>query len=174
MNKLELLQKIKELASHGVGGEKQNAQAMLDKLMSKYNITDEDLCEEIIKEFDFKTNNKLEKALLGQIAYSVYGNINDKKGYYSYTYIKNKTCIKCTDAEFLEISAKFDFYKKEYKKQQKLFYRAFIHANSIFPDEKLCKHEKESYFLTDEDMKILNLAKGIEKAEFRKRLQFEA
>lgn len=40
-NKTEVLQKLKALAERGVGGEKANAQALLDKLMAKYDIKEE-------------------------------------------------------------------------------------------------------------------------------------
>lgn len=173
MDKLELLQKIKKLAENGRAGEKENAQSILNNLMKKYNITDEDLNEDIIKDFEFKIHGKIERRLLGQIAFSVYGNVNDKKGSYCYTYIKNKMLIKCTDAEFIEIKAKFEFYKAEYKKQLSIFYDAFIQANSIFPNEKLCKPKDEKYFLSEEDKKILKMANGIEKSNFRKCLEYE-
>ena len=171
MDRLELLKKIQALAKNGVGGEKFNAQQKLSELMEKYHIRDEDLETEVIKSFDFRVGNKMEKELLGQIAYSVYGDKNEKKGYYSYIHIKNKMCVECTDAEFLEIEAKFSFYKHELKKQIDRFYQAFIQANEIFPNPELCKSKEEKFFLSEEDMKILRMAKGIEKSEFLKQIE---
>ena len=61
MNERErLLQKIKRvqaLALHGVGGEKESAAAMLDKLMKQYGISESDIAEEHreIAWFRFKT-----------------------------------------------------------------------------------------------------------------------
>ncbi len=171
MERLELLKKIQALAKNGVGGEKFNARQKLSELMEKYHIRDEDLETEVIKSFDFKVGNKMEKELLGQIAYSVYGNKNEKKGYYSYIHIKNKMCIDCTDIEFLEIKAKFDFYKRELRKQLDRFYHTFIQANEIFPNPELCKSKDERFFLSEEDMKVLRMAKGIEKSEFLKQIE---
>ncbi len=54
MNKEELIKKIKALADRGVGGEKENAQKLLKELMQKYNINEEEISEDIIKEFDIK------------------------------------------------------------------------------------------------------------------------
>ena len=50
----ELLIKIKALAEHGVGGEKINAQKMLEKLMKKLDITTEDLENNDLQVFHFK------------------------------------------------------------------------------------------------------------------------
>ena len=53
-NKEELVKKIKALAESGVGGEKKNAQKLLQELMTKYNISEESLNGEIINEFELK------------------------------------------------------------------------------------------------------------------------
>lgn len=50
----ELLKKIKALAERGYGGEKENAEKLLKKLMKEYNIKEEDLDEDVIKDFPFK------------------------------------------------------------------------------------------------------------------------
>ena len=55
MDKLELLQKIKALAEKGQGGEKINAQKILAQLMEKYNISETELSDEVLKEFDIQT-----------------------------------------------------------------------------------------------------------------------
>ena len=39
--KIEILNKLKALADHGIGGEKENAQVFLERLMKKYNVTEE-------------------------------------------------------------------------------------------------------------------------------------
>lgn len=169
MDKLELIKKIQALALNGVGGEALNAQKKLESLMKKYNISKEELNEEVVNEFEIKTKNAFEQDLLNQICFSVYGNIDNSKGLYYYTTSKKIMLVKCTKAEFLEIEAKFDFYKKEYKKQLRLFYKAFIQSNHLFPPTELCK-KAEKTSLTDEDLKVLNLAKGIEEAEYLKRL----
>lgn len=44
--RLELLKKLKALADNGVGGERENAQAMLDKLLAKYDISAETLSDD--------------------------------------------------------------------------------------------------------------------------------
>ena len=43
MSKLDLLLKLKALAERGTGGEKENAEKSLQRLMKKYGFTDADL-----------------------------------------------------------------------------------------------------------------------------------
>ena len=40
---LKRLERVKALAERGVGGEKENAEALLKRLMEKYEISDEDI-----------------------------------------------------------------------------------------------------------------------------------
>lgn len=175
MDKLELLQKIKALAEKGSGGEKINAQKMLAQLMKKYNIREEELADEVLKDFDIQTYNRWEQRLLYQVAYSVYGNIDESKVILRYTYHKGKFCIRCTSSEFLEIEAKFNFYRHHFKKQQEIFYDAFLCANDIYPPEHLVNREKFKHRdLTDDDMAALRMSAGIDKAEYRQQIEYKS
>ena len=40
---LRRLERVKALAERGVGGEKENAEALLNRLMAKYGISEEDI-----------------------------------------------------------------------------------------------------------------------------------
>ena len=40
---LQRLERVKALAERGVGGEKENAEALLNRLMAKYGISEEDI-----------------------------------------------------------------------------------------------------------------------------------
>lgn len=174
-NKEELLKKIKALAEGGVGGEKENAQKLLQELMEKYNIQEEDIEEDVIKEFDITVPRFYNAGYLAnQVLYSVVGkDIEDgKKGFYSYRWNgRKKHFIKCTSAEFLEFEAKFKFYMHHFKIEIERFYSAFIQANKIFPPPDKCREEKQRFFLTDEELKMLDLAEKLEKHEYR--LQIE-
>lgn len=108
MNERErLLQKIKRvqaLALHGVGGEKESAAAMLDKLMKQHGISESDIAEERREIAWFRFKTPLEEKLLVQVMYSVVGdrgvyerkNRNTKKKY-------KMEGVECTPAERLEI-----------------------------------------------------------------------
>lgn len=171
MDKKELLKKIKALADSGVGGEKENAQRTLEQLMKKYNISEEELCEETIKEFEIKIP-KVFKAheLAIQTFYSVVGCRNENKFFSGYKE-GNKRFVFCTSAEFIEFEAKYKFYLHYLKKESERFYGAFVQANMIFPPKNLQRESEKQETITDEDMKILKMATGLEKHDYN--LQIE-
>ena len=77
MNKEDLIKKIKALADRGIGGEKENAQKLLKELMQKYNINEEEISEDVIKEFDIKMPKVYKAAdLANQVLYSIVGKEN--------------------------------------------------------------------------------------------------
>lgn len=55
MDLMEKLQKLSELSKRGIGGEKENAELLLKKLMKKYHITEEDLQLKIKNWYKFHT-----------------------------------------------------------------------------------------------------------------------
>lgn len=173
MNKEELIRKIKALAENGIGGEKENAQKMLNELMIKYNIKEEEISEDVIKEFNIKVPRFYNaKTLLVQVLYSVIGkDIKETtKGFYNYRMRgKRYSYVKCTSAEFLEFEAKFKFYATHFNQDVKRFYSAFLQCNKIFPPAG--KEIENNQDLTEEDYKMLALARNLERHEYR--LQIE-
>ena len=67
----ERLKKLYALALRGVGGEKVQAQAILDKLLKKYAMTLDDLDDEVIQEYDLEYHGKEQDRILMQTAYKV-------------------------------------------------------------------------------------------------------
>lgn len=112
---IERLKKLKELAMRGVGGEREQAIALLDKLTKKYGVSCDDLDETIEKDYVFEFHGKFERKLIAQIAYKVR---DDKGGIYAMEYTtsgrtcKTKCTITCTEAQKLEIEFLFEFYKR--------------------------------------------------------------
>ncbi len=172
-NKEELVKKIKALADSGVGGEKENAQKILTKLMKQYGISEEELCEENVKEFEIKIP-KVFKAheLAVQTFYSVVGCRNDKKFFSGYKERRNRF-VFCTNAEFVEFEAKYKFYLYYLKKESERFYGAFIQANKIFPPKGLERENLEKETLTNEDIEILKMASGLEKHNYNLQIENE-
>lgn len=64
----ERLKKLYALALRGVGGEKEQAQAILDKLLKKYAMTLDDLDDEVIQEYDLEYHGKEQDRILMQTA----------------------------------------------------------------------------------------------------------
>lgn len=133
--KKELLQKLKALAEQGVGGEKINAQRKLAALMRKYNISDEDISDEITQPCKFKYRGERERMLLVQVIYKV---TNQRGAVFGFRYtqtgrtVSNMLGCEATKAQKLEIEFLFDFYKRLYKKEEKALYMAFIQKHAIF------------------------------------------
>lgn len=172
MNKEELIRKIKALAERGEGGEKENAQRLLVDLMAKYDIKEEDISKDSIKEFDFKVP-KFYKAgdLVNQVLYSVIGKeLGIDKGVYKWRGTKS-FFIRCTTAEFLEFEAKFKFYSHYFKKEIDRFYSAFIQANNIFPPDNKKRENNQNYELSEEDIAMLKLSRNLETHKYN--LQIE-
>ncbi len=67
----ERLKKLYALAMRGVGGEKETAQAILDKLLKKYAMTIDDLDEEVIQEYELEYHGKEQDRILMQTVYKV-------------------------------------------------------------------------------------------------------
>lgn len=138
-NKQELLKKLKALAEAGIGGEKINAQKKLDELIKKYNISEEDLTDDILIDCEFTYHGKTEKRLLNQIIYKVTNERNNSYGFvytYSERICRTKRGCRATKAQKIEIEFLFDFYKKLYKKEEELFLIAFIQKHELFGELK--------------------------------------
>ncbi len=129
---VELAKKLNELAKRGVGGEKTNAAAMLEKLMRKYNLKIEDFDHEQRKERRFKYQNKTKKLFI-QICLKVIGS---KVEFYKYRGEKgNYSIINCNEFEYIQIKEYYEFYSKLLTQELKRFEKAFIMKNNLIPDD---------------------------------------
>ncbi len=163
----ELLKKIKALADEGVGGEKDNAQAQLDKLLKKYGITVQDLEDNAEHERRFTYKTEEYKYFVWQILGSVLGSVEmEKRGVFKVG--TNKIAIDLTETELIEIKEKLDFFWFKYKQAKEVFKHAFFLKNNLLSDAG------GDYDPTPEQRekakKAAQLAKGLEAEEFRKSL----
>ena len=171
---LEKIAKIKALAERGVGGEKEVAQKLLQRLMEENSITDEDISSEVVKahEFWYEKNIPFTTKLLAQIVYSVLGDIDDNKGMREYLHkTKGRVAILCTDAEYLEIVAKYEFYVYHLAEDMRLLYKAFIQTNNLYPPDGLTKPSTSCNPATKEDKQAAMLSMVLEKHEYRKQIE---
>jgi len=121
-NIIDLAKKLKALAEQGVGGEKENASAMLQRLMDKHGITIDSISNDVKKRrwFTVKTT---QLKFLRQVVSSVIGG---DYSYFVHPNVKSEIAFELTDAEYIEVEAKFDFYWRKYKEDMEIFYSAFI------------------------------------------------
>lgn len=133
MDKAALLKKIRALAERGVGGEADNAEEILRRLMEKYGVSEDELDEEERRRHDFEYHGKEQEKLLRQVVYKVTG------GYaYNLVYrasgrkVKTRLGADCTAAEKVEIELLFDFYTRLWERERDAFLSAFIQKHRIF------------------------------------------
>lgn len=171
---LTLARKLKALAEKGVDGEKTTAIKTLEAFMAKHEIKPEDLDDDIRKRRQFKvTNNqyKFFKQIIASVCGSNYIIKYDPRKKYS---VYKPYWVDLTDVEFVEISAKFEFYWKAWEKDLELFYSAYIQKNKLYrkPSEDDDREEKE---LTPEERarlyKIMNMMEGLDRHQFHKQLK---
>lgn len=171
-NKEELLKKIKALADHGVDGERENAQAILSRLMERYGISEADIEEDRRETAWFSYSQETERRLLNQIIYMVTG----KQGFGCvgrHTNRKHKKMgADCTAEERIEIEANYDFFNAAMKKELEIFYAAFANKNRLFPSRDKLEDVEDNEEETPEDraraMKIGAMMDGMERHTLRK------
>lgn len=178
---LELAKKIYELTKRGIDGEKENAVLQLEKIMSKYNITMEDLESERIEMYAFKFDWDfyLSRKLLIQIIYMVLGE-NVRGNFYKNTKEKYLIYVKCTSQQKIEIEALYTFFKNNFKEDLKLFYEAFLDKNHLYPEIGLTEEELNALHDPEEILKrkqrafkVANIMNGLEKHTFNEQLAYK-
>jgi hypothetical protein len=166
---IELAKKLKALSDRGEGGERFNAEVKLKQLMEKYNISFEDIEDDTIlmREFNYKRG---QEQILIQSIRSVVGRkpkiLNYKKGYGKQTTF----LVECTQYQFIEAQAVFNFYWPRNQADLDAFRLAFIYKNNLFSPDA----ESESKPPTDEEyekiQKVIKMMDVLDKNHFRKQL----
>lgn len=172
-NKKELLLKLQELAKRGVNGEKENADKLLKKLMKKYNISEDEINDEEINEVELELRDDIEVRLACQILFSFFDNAPLYKKWKK----RVKYYIKLTKPQEIEFRYMFSVYLENFRKQELIFYRAFINKNRIFPKEILNEKGRNPYDVSPEEkaeiLKSQMMMEGIEMTRIRKALKGE-
>ena len=141
--KIELIKKVKALADRGVGGEKEDAAKLLEKLMKKYGIEEADISEDIEEIQSFSYHGEFEHRLLLQIFYKHFPDIRGRVRTLPYGKGSRSTFfISCTKAQGIEIAIEFDFCRELWKEEVNFFYQAFITKHDIYP-QKAYEHPSE-------------------------------
>lgn len=156
--------KLHKLVEQGIGGEKENAQKILDKLLKKHGLTLSEIndCEEW---FTINFKNRFEKRLIIQIISKV-TNIKTIRAYAE----KNQINLKVNKADFAEILVMFSVYRKALEKEFQNIYIAFVCKQNIFSD---CKSDDDSTNVEDmiDISKLLNLTELIDRVDVHKLIE---
>lgn len=162
--KIEVIKKLKELADRGIGGEKENAELLLKKYMKKYDISEDEIINDEEKEVYIDLRNEIELRLASQILYAFF----DKAPLYKINNTKIKYYTKLLVSQEIEFRYMYSVYLESFKKQELIFYRAFINKNRIFPKEANTDMNKVSKEEQEEMIKASMMQSGIEITQIRK------
>lgn len=162
------MKKLKALADKGVGGEKENAESMLKRLMEKHGVSIEEIEEDQKIPRDLKFTKKNEQ-LFWQILSHIMG------GAAQYRSHKNSTTrirIEMTSSEHIEFEAKMNFFQKKFEEDFSIFYRAFIHKNDLFskPSDLSSEPKEMTPEEIDEYFKVKEMMQGMKKHNHSKLL----
>ncbi len=157
---IQKIKKLQALAERGVGGEKDTAERMLQRMMEKNGIQSLDELQSEEYEYTlFSYNGKHERKLLVQCIYKVMTAAGDRR-YYRSKGKRQKLGIYCTKAQKLEIEMEFAFYRDVFYEELDIFMSAFINAQGIFPpDAPKERHDEPN----ERDIKIAYMAGSIDK-----------
>ena len=171
------LGKLKALEDRGVDGERANAEQMLSDLMYKYGISP-DFINEVSKDrFTIRFKVIWERKLFFQLMRLCVGN-NDDWGLYAHYKPRSRNLdhkayeIECTQAQWIESLAKFEVLRRDYIRQLKNFYRAFLMRNDL-----LLPCDPNAPDLTEEELEqereVFELSQGIKKSELNPQLDYQ-
>lgn len=164
---IELAKKLNTLANQGVAeGEKYNAKQALNSLMLKYKITFKDIEEETMSFVKFFSPSKYD-FLFFQVALTVVevgreaGTLNSNKNY---------KVVNVTKLEELEIRAKWNFYRKAFDEQMKIFMGAFIMKNQLWPKESENDTQPKRELTEEEKLHLIKssiLSNNLERSDYK-------
>lgn len=143
------IKSLQTLVDRSSGGEKVNAQELLNKILDKYDITlDEVIKDEEVKYYDWHYCNWYEEKLLVQVMCKVLG---DQEWQLMRTrYRRQRDGVCCTAAQALEIELEYEFHCKMFEEDLRIFLRSYVQKNRLFgpadPNYKPTPEEQAEIF----------------------------
>lgn len=173
MRKEDLLRKIKALAQSGVGGERESANAILERLMEKYGIEESELSHEAVEMTWFKYDGDLERKLLNQVVYMVTGKGDMYIRKDSMGRKMRQNGAYCTKSQAVEIEYCYSFFKEAMKEELQDFYIAFLYKHRIFPSTTPENQDEDEPLDLDKLNKIAGMMRSMDDRELRRALPGE-
>lgn len=163
---IELAKKLLALANRGVQGEAVNAGRMLQELLKKHGLTMDDIERPERHKCEYNIALK-HQDLFFALCWHVIDNWNGS--YWHKSKDRRYIGIELTNAEQLELTAKFDFYVRHFDYELSLFTRSFIHKNKLYAKESNCSDKPTKM---DKDLwTVLTMAGGMQYHEWQERLE---
>lgn len=159
------LRKLQALAERGVGGEKVNAQRMLDKLLARHGITVEDLSNERRETRWFPAANRFDRNLALQIMSKICD--SSTVDLWVSKARPKQIGVDVTPAEAIEFELHYDALRKALAECFKDAFVAFVQANRLFPSTRVGDYAEP----TDRDIAIMTMASAITPTKVNQRLE---
>lgn len=170
-NKEALLRKVKELAKNGYGGEKDNAQELLTKLMQKYGISENDLEDNPVINWSIKEPKKgYFSRLFWQLIVLTIDQLNIDRETVLYAKKGGVITFKSPTTLKIDFTETWDFYSYRFTSDLDIFYLAFLQKNQLLTDRK-DSQDKPTKKEVDKYMKAKQLAEGLDRHAFYKRIE---
>ena len=160
------LRKLLALAQRGEGGEKDNAQRMLEKLLARHGLTIGDLVDDSreIRWFPISTN--YDRRLAAQIMSKICD--SESPGLYISKGRLKKIGVEVTPSEAVEFELHYETLRKALITHFDDAFSAFVQANHLFP---ATPSEEQLPSLNDRDMRVMSMASVIRPTAVNPRLE---
>jgi len=167
------IRKMVSLAEHPETPEHEvnTAKKHIEILLSKYNLTIENVLEEKVSRREFRIKNTYEHTLLHQI---IVNNVHTRKPFTG-KYKKYKIIVAdLTDAEFINVSEAWSFHRKLFKRDMDValntFVNAYIVKHDIYSSFDEETEEKPSKMSFEEIMRIRNAMANLSNESYFKKI----
>lgn len=148
----ERILKVKELAENGIEGEKKAAINLLKELLNKYDLSFDDLTENVIGRYEYSYTMSAEKILF----FGIVRKVTDR-GEIAYYKPPNQRIIilELTYVQSVEISALYSYYQKPFRKWLKE--KIEIASHAFCRKNGLCRQTSTgtSEPITEEDLDMM-------------------
>ena len=165
------LMKLYELSKRGVGGEKENAEMFLNRMLKKHNLTIEDIASEQLKIRGYLYTTLWKKKIICQVIARVTNRweifASSGKGF-------KIVSSKVTDCEHVQILELIDFHFENFELEKKVFLKdfegAYIQKHRLFKDSS----DEETKDLTPEErrevMRMVGIYENLSNRTYTKKL----
>lgn len=169
----ERLAKIVALAKQGIGGEKKNAEEIIQRLLAENKITVADIgesAEETKQLYTLKWEDENSKYILFMLVKKLIDDDLSNIKIYMYHGNSKKVDMMLAPSKYVELVYHYDLYCEEMKKELQAVFTAFIFKNKLY-NESTGKRNPNAKEMPQEDIdRIVKHMKGIDPLNVRKAL----
>lgn len=160
------LRKLLALSQRGEGGEKDNAQRMLEKLLARHGLTIDDLVDDRREIRWFPISTSYDRKLAAQIMSKICD--SESPGLYVSKGRLKKIGVEVTPSEAVEFELHYDTLRKALSAHFDDAFSAFVQVNQLFPSTL---PEDQLPALNDRDMRVMSMASVINPTPVNPRLE---